>query len=164
MFQVIGLALGLAAAPAAGAAEAEAGEARISIDVKDAAIQDVLRLLAEVGGFQMVLDPGVTCRLTLKLSQVRWPAVLQLALKSCGLASEEADGVYRIATAARLTQEAADRARLQELQRLHRPRTLTTRTLSYARAEELAPVVQRMLRPGGEVLFDRRTNTLIIID
>ena len=36
--------------------------------------------------------------------------------------------------------------------------------LSYARAQELAPIVKRFLSPRGEVVYDTRTNTLIIID
>jgi type II secretory pathway component HofQ len=47
------------------------GEARISIDFKDADILDIVRLLVEVGDFQVVADPGVACKLTLKLAKSR---------------------------------------------------------------------------------------------
>ena len=42
-------------------------ETLIDLDVKDADVLDVLRLLAEVGGFNLVADPDVSCDLTLKL-------------------------------------------------------------------------------------------------
>ena len=55
-------------------------DARVSVDFKDVDVVDVARLFAEVGGFQLVVDPGVSCKLTLKLSEVPWTAALDLAL------------------------------------------------------------------------------------
>ncbi len=150
-------------APAGHAAEPEP-EARITLDVREADLADVVRVLAEIGSFQVVIDPGVTCKLTLKLKEVQWPAVLDVALRSCGLAKEEENGIVRIATAARLAQEAADQAKLDEQRRLATPPHVTTMRLSYARARDLAPVIKKMLSPRGEVIWDERTNTLIVID
>ncbi len=36
--------------------------------------------------------------------------------------------------------------------------------LSYARAQELAPLVKKLLSERGEIVVDARTNTLIVID
>jgi type II secretory pathway component HofQ len=36
--------------------------------------------------------------------------------------------------------------------------------LSYAKAAEMAPLVKKFLSPRGEVIFDARTNTLIVTD
>src|SRR5262249_57164489 len=78
------------------------GEARISMDVKDAPLVDVVRLLAEVGGFQVVFDPGIDCKLTLKLNEVTWPAALDVSLRSCGLGRDEESGSLRVASLERL--------------------------------------------------------------
>lgn len=45
----------------------EAEETRIDIDVKEADVLDMLRLLAEIGDFNLVADPDVSCHVTLKL-------------------------------------------------------------------------------------------------
>ncbi len=140
------------------------GEARISLDLKDASIVDVLRLLADVAGFQVVVDPGVSCTFSLKLTEVRWQAALDASLRSCGLGREEEDGVLRVATTARLLEEAASRRRLEDERRASRPRTLATFRLSYARAEQVAPLLKRWLSPRAEVNYDTRTNTLIVVD
>src|SRR5262245_35088761 len=110
MWAPLALVVGLTAVPAPAAlSEArEAPETRVSIDVKDVSIVDMVRLLAELGGFQVVIDPGVSCSLTLKLTDVPWPRVLDTALRSCRLAREEDNGIVRISTVARLTQEASD--------------------------------------------------------
>lgn len=160
----LGMALAWLVTLGAPTAAATAGEARISIDVKEADVVDVIRLLAEVGGFQVVIHPGVSCKLTLSLREVAWPTILDLALKSCGLGKDEEADVVRVAKVAQLTEEAAQRRRFEEERRLAAPRQVAYRRLSYARAQELAPIVKRFLSPGGEVVYDSRTNTLIIID
>ena len=152
------------AAPAGAAPAIPAPEARVSVDFKDADVIDIVRLLAEVGGFQVVIDPGVACKLTLKLREVPWQTTLDLALRSCGLAREEDHGVVRVATAAKLTSEAGERRKLAEEQRLNRPVQTRMYRLSYARAAELAPLIKKFLSPRGEVIFDARTNTLIVTD
>jgi type IV pilus assembly protein PilQ len=153
-----------ALALAAGGLSAAEGEARISMDVKDAPLVDVVRLLAEVGGFQVVFDPGIGCKLTLKLNEVTWPAALDVSLRSCGLGRDEEGGILRIAPLKRLTEEAAAQRKLQEDKQLSAPRRVSTFRLSYARAQEMAPLVKRLLSPRGEVVYDARTNTLFVID
>jgi len=161
------LALALAASALSAAAQESRDtrpETRISLDFKDADILDVVRLMSEVGSFQVVVDPGVACKLTLKLKEVPWDAALDVALRSCGLGHEEESGIVRVAPVARLTEEAAARRRLAEEQRLDRPLRTTRYRLSYAKATELAPLIKKFLSPRGEVVVDPRTNTLIITD
>ena len=53
---------------------------------------------------------------------------------------------------------------LEEEREASRPRDLKTVRLSYARAETLAPLLKRLLSPRGDVTYDARTNTLLIVD
>ena len=154
----------LTAAAASPSRAATDDEARISLDVKDASIVDIVSLLAEVGGFQVVFHPGLSCKLTLKLKGVPWPAALDMALRSCRLGREEENGILRIAPVAQLAAEHAERRRYEEERRLSGPLRATTFRLSYARAQEMAPLVKRFLSPRGDVIFDVRTNTLIVVD
>jgi type IV pilus assembly protein PilQ len=87
-----------------------------------------------------------------------------MALKTCGLGHDTEGGVVRVAKVAQLTAEAAERRRLDEERRLAAPAQVTFQRLSYARAQDLAPIVKRFLSARGEVVYDTRTNTLIIID
>ena len=140
------------------------GEARISLDVKDADIVDIVRLFAEIGGFQVVVDPGVSCTLTLKLNEVRWTSALDVALKSCGLGQDAENEIVRVAPVARLAAEAAAQRKLDEERSLSGPLQMRTYRLSYARAAEMAPIIKKFLSPRGEVIYDSRTNTLIVMD
>jgi type IV pilus assembly protein PilQ len=164
------LAAGLLAAPIAradapaAARPAAPAEARISIDFKDADIVDIVRMMAEVGQFQVVVDPGVSCKLTLKLKEVPWDSALDVALRVCGLGSENDNGIVRVAAVDKLTAEHQARRQLAEEQKLNRPLRTVRYTLSYAKAAELAPLIKKFLSPRGDVVFDARTNTLIITD
>jgi type II secretory pathway component HofQ len=141
------------------------GEANVSVDFKDADIRDIVLLMAEVGRFQVVIDPGVACKLTLKLKDVRWDTALELALRSCGLGYDVVENaIYRIAPTAKLSAEMAERRRFAEEQRLNRPLRTVRYRLSYAKAAELAPLLKKFLSPRGDVVYDVRTNTLYITD
>ena len=132
------------------------------LDARDTPIVDVVRVLAEAGGFQVVFDPGPSCRLTLKLHQARWRAVLDTALAACSLGFEEEGDILRIAPVAKLCEEAAARRRLNQ-ERQARPRgRLALFRLSYARAQQLAPLLDRIVAPAGRVSYDARSNTLVV--
>lgn len=152
-----------APAPAGKPAPTPAPEALLSVDLRDAPVADVLRLVAELTGQQLVLDGGVTCRLTLRLSGVRWETALEHSLKACGLASDMDEGVLRVAPAQRLIDERRQERALQDAQRRARPAGPIRVPLSYARAEELAPLLEKLLGPGCEVAWDKRTNTLLVV-
>jgi type IV pilus assembly protein PilQ len=140
------------------------GEARVSLDLKEAPVEDVLRVLAEVSGFQFVLDQVPPCKLTLKLTEVRWLTALDLSLRSCGLAREEEGGVVRVATPARLLEESTARRRLAEEKEKTPRGGLAVFRLSYARAQSMAPLLKKLLAPRGDVVYDERTNTILIVD
>jgi type IV pilus assembly protein PilQ len=121
---------------------------------------DIVQALAETGGLQAIFDPGISCRLTMKLPGARWRSVLDTTLSACRLGYEEEGNVLRVAPLARLQAEAAARRSLSEERRSSG--RLATFRLSYARAQELAPLLQRLLSPTGRASYDSRTNTLVL--
>jgi type IV pilus assembly protein PilQ len=140
-------------------------ETLIDIDVREADVLDVLRLLAEVSELNLAADPEVTCAVTLKLKQIPWTQVLELVLRSCGLAQDEiGPNLMRIATSESLRKEYEERRKYEEEKALAGPLRTTYLKLVYARARELAPMLERFVSARGSVVFDERTNTLIITD
>jgi type II secretory pathway component GspD/PulD (secretin) len=75
----------------------------------------------------------------------------------------EVTDVVRLMSAT-LAAEHAERRRLADERRSARPMATATLRLSYARAAELAPLLERYLSPQGRVSYDARTNTLFISD
>jgi type IV pilus assembly protein PilQ len=157
------LAPALAALALAAVVRGEEREARVSLDLKDAPVVDVVTVLAEVGGFQVVFDPGIACRLTMKVHAARWRSVLDTALSACGLGRDEEGGIVRVAAVSRLKEEAAARRRLDEERRMASVGRVEHFRLSYARAEQVAPLLRTMLPATARATYDSRTNTLIVV-
>ncbi len=139
-------------------------EAAVSLDVRDADARGIVLALAELGGVQVVFDASVECRLTLNVKQMPLSKVLDVTLRACRLDSEQDGRVVRVTTPARLAEESQARRALQEAKDRSRPASMVLVRLSYSRAAELAPVVEKQLSPRGRVVLDARTNTLLIID
>jgi hypothetical protein len=59
----------------------------ISLDLVDADLLSVLRLIAEVGQINLVVGDGVSGRVTVRLTDVPWDQALAVILQSQGLAA-----------------------------------------------------------------------------
>ena len=136
----------------------------ISLDFKDGDIQDIFRLFADISSLNIVVQPGVTGRITLKLTEVPWDQALDLILKTNKLGFIVEGNVIRIAPLAELAAEAAERRRLDEEEALAGELFTQTRVLSYAKAGEIMPLLQRNLSARGDIVTDERTNTVIFTD
>jgi type IV pilus assembly protein PilQ len=136
----------------------------ISLDFKDGDIQDIFRLFADISGLNIVVQPGVSGRITLKLVEVPWDQALELILKTNKLGYIVEGNVIRIAPLAELAAEEAERRRLAEEKALAGDLFTQTRVLSYSKASELQDLLQRNLSPRGDIVIDERTNTVIYTD
>jgi type IV pilus assembly protein PilQ len=136
----------------------------ISVNLKDVDLKDFFRLIHEISGLNVVLDPNVRGTLTLVLDDVPWDQALDIVLKNNGLERELDGNVLRIATVDTLKHEATSRREQVEAQALAAQRVTVTRFLSYAHSKDLLLTVRKLLSKRGEVVSDDRTNALIIMD
>ena len=70
----------------------------ISVNLKDVDLKDFFRLIHEISGLNVVLDPNVHGTLTIVLDDVPWDQALDIVLKNNDLARELEGNVLRIAT------------------------------------------------------------------
>ncbi|MHB8485539.1 MAG: type IV pilus secretin PilQ [Candidatus Acidiferrales bacterium] len=138
--------------------------APISVNLKNVDLQDFFRLIHEISGLNVVVDPGVKGTLTLVLDNVPWDQALDIVLKNNDLDKELDGNVLRIATKATVKREADEAKDLAKSQVEAADLVTTTRVLSYAKASEISDTIKKFLSPRGDVLADPRTNTLIISD
>lgn len=140
----------------------------ISVNLKDVDLKDFFRLIHEISGLNIVLDPNVSGVVTIILDEVPWDQAMDIVMRNNQLERQVVGNVVRIARVATLEAEAkAQLARVQaEAQAIEQsqPRQTVTRVLSYAQAETLVPTLKRFLSPRGDLTFDGRTNMLIITD
>jgi type IV pilus assembly protein PilQ len=136
----------------------------ISVDLRDVDLRDFFRLVHEISGLNVVLDPAVRGTVTLVLDEVPWDQALDIVLRNNQLNQELDGNVLRIATHATLQREAEQRRDLERAEAEAVPTVTTTRVLSYAKASELSTTLRRFLSPRGEIFPDDRSNSMIIRD
>jgi type IV pilus assembly protein PilQ len=136
----------------------------ISVNLKDVDLKDFFRLIHEISGLNVVLDPNVHGTLTIVLDDVPWDQALDIVLKNNELARELEGNVLRIATVETLKHEADSRRAQIESEALAVEKVSVTRFLSYAKAKDVIITVKKFLSQRGDVVSDDRTNAVIIND
>jgi type IV pilus secretin PilQ/predicted competence protein len=136
----------------------------ISVNLKDVDLKDFFRLIHEISGLNVVLDPSVRGTVTLVLDEVPWDQGLDIVLRNNGLTKEIDGNVLRIATQETLKREADAHRDLLKSQSESIETVTVTRVLSYAQANLMANTIKRFLTSRGDAFADIRSNTLIIRD
>jgi type IV pilus assembly protein PilQ len=136
----------------------------ISVNLKDVDLKDFFRLIHEISGLNVVLDPEVHGTLTIVLDDVPWDQALDIVLKNNDLARELEGNVLRIATVDTLKKEADGRRAQVEAEALAVEKVSVTRFLSYAHAKDVMLTVRKFLSARGDVVADERTNAVIVND
>ncbi|MGB0034513.1 MAG: type IV pilus secretin PilQ [Candidatus Acidiferrales bacterium] len=158
-----GRAASSAQAPTPAASGKYSGEP-ISVNLKDVDLRDFFRLIHEISGLNVVVDPAVKGNLTIVLDDVPWDQALDIVLRNNSLEKQLDGNVLRIATKETVKKEAEQSRDLAKAQAEAADTVTTTRILSYAKAEELVTTLKKFLSSRGDVLADSRSNTLIIRD
>jgi type IV pilus assembly protein PilQ len=151
------------ARPAAGGKKRFTGR-RIDLDFKSADIHNILHLLADVGGVNVVTSDDVKGEVTIKMRDVPWDQALDVVLRQKQLGQVREGNLVRVAPLQvlekELEQEIARQKQITEV--------LPTETrligVSYAEAKSLTDRVKDLLSPRGKISVDERTNTLIVSD
>jgi type IV pilus assembly protein PilQ len=136
----------------------------ISVNLKDVDLRDFFRLIHEISGLNVVVDPAVKGSLTIVLDDVPWDQALDIVLKNNDLDKQLDGNVLRIATKETLKREAEQNRDLAKAQAESADVVTTTRVLSYAKASDMVPTLKKFLSSRGDILADSRSNTLIIRD
>ncbi|MDD3846929.1 MAG: type IV pilus secretin PilQ [Syntrophorhabdaceae bacterium] len=71
---------------------------KVSFDFMDADVRNVVRILAEVAGKNIVISDAVKGKITMKLDNVYWDEALELVVETGGLRKIEADKIIRVVT------------------------------------------------------------------
>jgi type IV pilus assembly protein PilQ len=136
----------------------------ISVNLKDVDLKDFFRLIHEISGLNVVLDPNVKGNLTIVLDDVPWDQALDIVLKNNDLDRQLEGNVLRIATLDTLRTEAESRRKAQEAEALAVDKVTVTRFLSYAHSKDVVATIKKFLSQRGDVISDDRTNAVIISD
>src|SRR5467141_4346011 len=136
----------------------------ISVNLKDVDLKDFFRLIHEISGLNVVLDPAVKGSLTIVLDEVPWDQALDIVLQNNSLDKQLNGNVLRIATRSTLKNEAETQRDLEKAQAEAIAPVTVTRVLSYSKAATMSATLKKFLSPRGDILYDDRSNQIIIRD
>jgi type IV pilus assembly protein PilQ len=141
----------------------------ISLNLKDVDLKDFFRLIHEISGLNIIVDPNVTGSVTLVLDSVPWDQALDIVLANNRLGKTLVGNVLRIARLETLTAEQEAEVKLAQAREEAQPLVTVFRPVNYAKASTIATMLKAWPGGGalsrrGTALVDERTNTLIISD
>jgi type IV pilus assembly protein PilQ len=136
----------------------------VSIDARDIDLSDFFRFMADAAKVNIVIHPAVQGKVNLTVRDAPWEQLLDLVMKNYGLGKEVEGNVMRIAPIAAFEAEYKQRAATEQARLNALPLQTQIYFLNYAKADDVALVVSRMLSPRGSVITYRPRNALIVRD
>ncbi len=140
---------------------------KISLDFKDADIRNILRLIADVSGLNIIVSDAVAGTVTLKLNNIPWDQVLEIVLETNNLGKVVTENIIRIDTRERikkLSNEKYDAKKSEE-----KVAELITEVVDiiYRNAKDIADLLKGekdLLSARGSISIDPQLNRLVLID
>ena len=145
----------------------------ISLNLKDVDLKDFFRLIHEISGLNILVDPNVVGSVTTVLDNVPWDQALDIVLRNNGLGKVLEGNILRIARLDTLLTEDETAHRMATARLEAAPLVSVFRPVNYAQASAIATLLRTWaagrevsggLSKRGTVLVDERTNTLVISD
>ena len=137
---------------------------RISLDFQQADITNILRLIAEVSGFNIVVGEGVKSKVTMKLVSVPWDQALEMLLKMNALGMIRQGSIVWVDSLANLSKQQDEEARAKDSK--VKAEDLIDRVfyIRNLQAQELMTSLRQNLSPRGLMQFNAGSNALIVRD
>ncbi|MFN3395291.1 MAG: type IV pilus secretin PilQ [Thermodesulfovibrionales bacterium] len=139
---------------------------KISLDFQDADIVPIFRLLADISGYNIVVDPNVKGKLTMKLINVPWDQTLDIILKTFNLGKTVEGNIIRIAPLAVFAKEAEEKAKAKEAEAKAEPLETKIFPISYADVSVVEKSIKdsKILSARGSISVDKRTSSMVVKD
>lgn len=135
---------------------------RISLDFQQADITNILRLIAEVSGFNIVVGEGVKAKVTMKLVSVPWDQALDMLLKMNGLGMIRQGSIVWVDTLANIAKQQEDVARAADSKTRAEKVIERVFYIRNLQAQELMTGMRQFISPRGMMNFSQGSNALIV--
>lgn len=137
----------------------------ISLDFKDGDLIDLFRLMSEISGLNIIVNPGISGKVSLSVKEVPWDQALDLILKTQGLGYTVDGNVVRIARLADLQKEEQELRNLKKEKELSGEQTSWQGRLSYLDTDQVKAVVEKtVLSDKGTFISLGSGNVFIVTD
>ncbi len=117
-------------------------------------------MLAFKSGVNIVAAPDVTGVVNIELKDVPWQKALDVILSTYGYGFDRKGNIITVMTVENLKKYREDSLSLESQE----PLVSKTFYLSFAKAEDVMKIIDKMISKRGFINFDERTNSIIVRD
>ena len=136
----------------------------INLDLVNANIHNVFRLISHVSKLNIVSSDDVSGSVTVRMIEVPWDQALAAVLQSKSFGAVQYGNIVRVAPISTIRLEREEAAAAERAREDSVPLGMLALPLNYAEADQIKKNLENMLSRRGSVNFDDRTNTLIVRD
>jgi len=141
---------------------------RITLDFQNADIHNVLRIIADVSGLNIVTSDEVKGNITIRLKDVPWDQALDVVLESKDLGKMEVGNVVRIDAADKIKKAQERKLESQKTEEQLEPLVTSVIPVNFAKASDIAKTIKGkevgLVSDRGSITAEDRTNVLIVKD
>ncbi len=140
---------------------------RISINVQDIPVSDILKMIADTSGFNIIIDQEISrlSPLTLTLTNVPWDQALDTIMGLSKLVAQKSSNILLVKTLDQATKEREAEIKAAQLKEGLEPLVTKVFLINYATLNDISKIVKDYITPQrASIQTDERTNSLIIRD
>jgi general secretion pathway protein D len=126
------------------------------LDIKNMDILDVLKLISQKSGVNIVASQEVKGRISVYLKDIDAEKALEVIARSNNWAFKKEEGIIHVMSAKEFEERYGYKFGETTVTRIEK--------LTYAKAAEIGTIVNQIKSPSGKVVVDEKSNTLIIKD
>ena len=140
---------------------------KIHFDVKNIEVGDLLKMIADASGFNIIVDQSVNAAapITLSLVNIPWDQALDTIMGISKLVANKNGNILIITTLQKATAEKKLALEAEKLLEVEEPMVTKIFPISYASSSDLIKTLSEYgTKDRGKISFDNRTNQLIVKD
>lgn len=140
---------------------------RITLNVRDITVGEILKMIAEASGFNIITTSEINALepLTLNLTNIPWDQALDTILGLNKLVATKNGMILMVTSLEKATEDAEAAAKARELAQKEEPLVTKVFPISFSNLEDISLIMEDYLTPDrGKISKDDRTNSLIVKD
>ncbi|MFO0774097.1 MAG: type IV pilus secretin PilQ [Nitrospiraceae bacterium] len=137
---------------------------RLSLDFQAAEITNVLRLIADVSGFNIVVGEGVKAKVTMKIVNVPWDQALDMLLKMNGLGMIKQGNIVWVDTLSNIAKQQQEEANAKNSKAAAEELVTRIFYLRNVQAQEVMTSLRQYITSRGQMQSNAGSNALIVRD
>lgn len=140
---------------------------KISLDFKDADVRNILRLISDISGLNIIVSDNVKGKVTIKLDDVPWDEVLDIILETNNLGKIWSKSVMRIETQDQIRRISDDQYKAQKSREKVEELVTEVIDIIYRDAKDVADLLRdekEISSERGIISVDPNLNRIIVTD